>query len=455
MLDPAVGGRRQRRRGRGGQPDRRVRRGVLQPADLAQRGARRDRGVVRGRGAGRPGGRGADRDDRAPGARLRRRRDVVRGRELPSLRASRAAARDGMGEPGRRGHPGRSAAGGSAGGRAAGAGADRAARLHVSRPEGLPVRRLAGAADVSRAVGGRAGAAGRPGLRPVGVAPRALRRAGAGGGPLRFLPPRDRRRAAGASEDPGRSLLVGPARDGAGAGRRRRARGGRGTRCWRARGSRSSGARIATPASSAARTAAATVTPTGCISRCTPTAGTGFPIRAPAPTSRAISSGTARPSPTTRRDSTASRSPRGTPSAAHSGKRATGPGPEAATTDFTRTLVAGPRYLLDILEFSAPEEHLVELPWHPHGDAQVVSPGRWEPEGGAGEFVTRSSASCPPGDGVVSCAPRAADGTSFSLHLDPGAGAAPRHGARPARLDRRCDVLPPARPRARACAWSA
>ncbi len=36
---------------RGGQPDRRVRRGILQPADLAQRGAGRDRRLVRGRGA--------------------------------------------------------------------------------------------------------------------------------------------------------------------------------------------------------------------------------------------------------------------------------------------------------------------------------------------------------------------------------------------------------------------
>jgi len=89
--------------------------------------------------------------------------------------------------------------------------------------------------------------------------------------------------------------------------------------------------------------------------------------------------------------------------------------------DFTRTLVAGPRYLLDILEFSAPEEHVVELPWHPHGDAQVVSPGRWEPEGGAGEFVNAIERFVPAGDGVVKLRAAAADGTSFTLHLDPGA----------------------------------
>ena len=49
----------------------------------------------------------------------------------------------------------------AAGRGAPGAGAHRAARLHLSGPQGLAVRRVAGAADVPRALGGRARPAGR------------------------------------------------------------------------------------------------------------------------------------------------------------------------------------------------------------------------------------------------------------------------------------------------------
>ena len=62
--DVAEGVARRGRRGR--EPDRRVRRRLLQPADLAQRRARRHRRLVRGRGAADPRGRGADRHARAP-----------------------------------------------------------------------------------------------------------------------------------------------------------------------------------------------------------------------------------------------------------------------------------------------------------------------------------------------------------------------------------------------------
>ena len=74
-------------RRRSGQPHRRVRRGVLQPADLAQRRARGDRRLVRGRGAAGRRARRSHRPARARAPRLRRGRHVVRGRELPSLRA--------------------------------------------------------------------------------------------------------------------------------------------------------------------------------------------------------------------------------------------------------------------------------------------------------------------------------------------------------------------------------
>jgi hypothetical protein len=44
----------------------------------------------------------------------------------------------------------------------------------------------------------------------------------------------------------------------------------------------------------------------------------------------------------------------------------------------TRTVVAGPTTLVDVLEFAGDEDHLVELPWHPEGDVEVITPGRWE-----------------------------------------------------------------------------
>jgi hypothetical protein len=45
----------------------------------------------------------------------------------------------------------------------------------------------------------------------------------------------------------------------------------------------------------------------------------------------------------------------------------------------TRTVVAGPAHLVDVLEFADDHEHLVELPWHPDGDIEILTPGRWEP----------------------------------------------------------------------------
>jgi hypothetical protein len=45
---------------------------------------------------------------------------------------------------------------------------------------------------------------------------------------------------------------------------------------------------------------------------------------------------------------------------------------------FTRTVVAGPTHLVDVVEFAADDEYVVELPWHPEGEVEVLSGGRWE-----------------------------------------------------------------------------
>jgi hypothetical protein len=88
--------------------------------------------------------------------------------------------------------------------------------------------------------------------------------------------------------------------------------------------------------------------------------------------------------------------------------------------NFIRTLVAGPHYLLDVLDFSAPEEHLVELPWHPDGALEVLTAGGWEPEPAGGEFVSGVERFVPAGNGAVKLRAGAASGASCWLHLDPG-----------------------------------
>ena len=45
----------------------------------------------------------------------------------------------------------------------------------------------------------------------------------------------------------------------------------------------------------------------------------------------------------------------------------------------TRTVVAGPDQLLDLVDSAADDEHLVELPWHLNGSIEVLTPGNWVP----------------------------------------------------------------------------
>ena len=199
------------RRGRGGQSDRRVRRGVLQPADLAQRGARRlSRCGSRTRSW--PAARSRDRPERSRTwcAASATTGCGTRARTTISSRFGVSSSRWAG--------PGRPASTSWRDPRLAARleGALRAPALTAlpdftfPGAEGLAVRRVAGAADVSRAVGGRARAPRSRRLRPVGLAPRALRRAGAGGGrasiPTCTRPAPSRRRV----REPGRISPGGP-----------------------------------------------------------------------------------------------------------------------------------------------------------------------------------------------------------------------------------------------------
>lgn len=68
---------------------------------------------------------------------------------------------------------------------------------------------------------------------------------------------------------------------------------------------------------------------------------------------------------------------------------------------FTRTAVAGPGHLVDVLEYADEEEHTVELAWHPQGELEFVTPGNWEPADLEDEFVTGCERFVPGAPGPV------------------------------------------------------
>lgn len=84
--------------------------------------------------------------------------------------------------------------------------------------------------------------------------------------------------------------------------------------------------------------------------------------------------------------------------------------------DLTRTLVAGPSYLLDIVELAADRERVLELPWHPEGEVEILSPGTWSADVLAGEFVAGAERLADRGDGSVRLRARI-ESALLELHL--------------------------------------
>ncbi len=80
---------------------------------------------------------------------------------------------------------------------------------------------------------------------------------------------------------------------------------------------------------------------------------------------------------------------------------------------YTRSLVAGPTHLVDLLEFQAKETHSLELPWHVQGETQVSTPGLWEPTTYVNEFVSDSEIFRPTARGTI-CVHT---DSGFALHL--------------------------------------
>ncbi len=84
--------------------------------------------------------------------------------------------------------------------------------------------------------------------------------------------------------------------------------------------------------------------------------------------------------------------------------------------DLTRTLVAG-AYLLDVVELNGMEEHMLELPWHPDGHVEVVTPGGWVPDRLDGPFVEQAERFTGSTASGVLLRVQAGDGAVLSLHL--------------------------------------
>lgn len=68
---------------------------------------------------------------------------------------------------------------------------------------------------------------------------------------------------------------------------------------------------------------------------------------------------------------------------------------------FVRTVVTGPRYVLDILELDAAGAHRTELPWHLGGEVVPSTPGSWEPGTLEAPFVTQVERFVPATPGAI------------------------------------------------------
>ena len=83
----------------------------------------------------------------------------------------------------------------------------------------------------------------------------------------------------------------------------------------------------------------------------------------------------------------------------------------------SRTVVTGPSYVVDVVELSAPEEHLVELTWHFNGTGEIETKGRWITDSISAEFVSRVQRFVPdaPGRFVVRTTARGARLTAHAV----------------------------------------
>jgi len=66
----------------------------------------------------------------------------------------------------------------------------------------------------------------------------------------------------------------------------------------------------------------------------------------------------------------------------------------------SRTVVAGPAYIVDVVELSSREDHLLELAWHFDGPVDIETKGRWVDDAIDSEFVTHAQRFVPDAPGA-------------------------------------------------------
>jgi hypothetical protein len=89
--------------------------------------------------------------------------------------------------------------------------------------------------------------------------------------------------------------------------------------------------------------------------------------------------------------------------------------------DVTRTIIAGPDHLVDIVELASAGSAQLELPWHLNGEVSVSRSGRWEPVQFEGPAVSRAEKLVPEGPGPIVLSVRSPGGQVLQVHL-PGEG---------------------------------
>jgi hypothetical protein len=82
-----------------------------------------------------------------------------------------------------------------------------------------------------------------------------------------------------------------------------------------------------------------------------------------------------------------------------------------------RTVVAGPHYLLDLVELAGTEERVLELPWHLSGPVEVQSDGQWAPGELQNEFVGQVERFVPAASAAPVVLRSVGQNATLTLHL--------------------------------------
>ena len=85
--------------------------------------------------------------------------------------------------------------------------------------------------------------------------------------------------------------------------------------------------------------------------------------------------------------------------------------------ELTRTLIAGPAYLLDVLELSGSADRLLELPLHLSGRVEVKPPGNWVPAELSDKFVSQVERFVPASAQPLVLRSCSIGGATLSAHL--------------------------------------